>query len=421
MEETFQPFTYSSIDQVSDLMTEGCFMATVDIASAYRSVPILADHWKYQGISWMMDGELCDLLDTHLCFGLRCAPYIFTMISNFISSTMSRLGYPNVINYIDDFLVHGDTFEQCQEAQTVLIRLLGQLGFHVSWKKCTTPSTRVKYLGIIFDSITMELSLPQDKLDKLHVELGFFSGRSRATKRQLQRLCGIISHCSKVVRGGRTFSRRIIDLLKNLPKGNPRIRLSEQFRLDIDWWTSFAAVFNGKERLIRQQVEVIPQVFTDSCLKGYGLVVDNDWQAGYFNSSLLPVGHDHLNAQHNHWMNVDVDVQDQYNINYLELLPVQQALNRYVTSWSDSHVIIFTDNTQVVSMINHGISDNSDCMNTLREMFWVAARNNIYLTGRHIPGRMNSLPDLLSRIATTNTLSELHKYFLCCRGASNSG
>ena len=52
--------------------------------------------------------------------------------------------------------------------------LLGDLGFVVSWKKCSCPSTNVRYLGILVDSVSMSLSLPYDKLAKLRRELEFF-------------------------------------------------------------------------------------------------------------------------------------------------------------------------------------------------------------------------------------------------------
>ena len=71
----------------------------------------------------------------------------------------------------------------------------------------------------------MTLSLPQDKLARLKDELKFFRGRRRCTKKQLTRLCGILNHCAKVVRGGRTFSRRLIEQLKGLPQGPERIYL----------------------------------------------------------------------------------------------------------------------------------------------------------------------------------------------------
>ena len=47
MNTTFLTFNYITIDQVASNVTEGCFMATVDISSAYRSVSIQQDQWTY--------------------------------------------------------------------------------------------------------------------------------------------------------------------------------------------------------------------------------------------------------------------------------------------------------------------------------------------------------------------------------------
>lgn len=51
MDETFKPFKYKSSDDVCNLMSPFCYMATVNISSAYRSVSISPQDWEYQGIS----------------------------------------------------------------------------------------------------------------------------------------------------------------------------------------------------------------------------------------------------------------------------------------------------------------------------------------------------------------------------------
>ena len=414
MQDTFQSFNYITIDRVASNVSQGCYMATVDISSAYRSVSIREDQWTFQGIQWPIQGELIPLWDVRLSFGLRCAPFIFSEMSDFVARTMERLGYLCVANYLDNFLVYGDTFQSCQAAQQALITLLGDLGFIISWKKCTTASTCVRYLGILRNSEEMSLSLPEDKLHKLHSELQFFTDRNRATKKQLQRLCGIIAHCSKVVRGGRTFSRRIIDLLSGLPDGNPRIRLSSEFKLDMVWWLQFSNTFNGKEFIIFPNEGDGPFVATDASLKGYGIVSDMDWQAGYFNSDLMPDGMDACSPSHDHWLNVDVN--DAENINYLELIPIWLSLKRYSSMWENCHVLCLSDNTQVVAMMRRGHSVNKQCMVLLRNIFWICALNNIYLTPEHIQGKFNYVPDMLSRIAFSNSLTSLRSTSICCSG-----
>lgn len=205
MSETHQYFCYNLVDFVSSFMHRGVFMSTVDISSAYRSIHIHPDHWRYHGLSWVVGGEQKYLFDTRLSFGLKCAPFVFTQISNFVVRCLIRRGVTNLVNYLDDYILFGDCFDSCQHAQMVLISVLISLGFYVSWTKCTSPSRVTRYLGIIFDSVELQLRLPLEKLQAIHDELRFFKDKSRASQHQLQRLCGLIAHAAKLVRGGRTF------------------------------------------------------------------------------------------------------------------------------------------------------------------------------------------------------------------------
>lgn len=131
---------------------------------------------------------------------------------------------------------------ECPKCVDSPSEVIGILYFMV---KVCCPLQHLNYLGVQFDTISMTTSLPKNKLAKLHQELNFFENKDRATKKQIQRLCGVVAHCSKVMKGGRTFSRRIMDMLKGLPKRNKRIRLSQDFKHDLDWWKEFSARFNG--------------------------------------------------------------------------------------------------------------------------------------------------------------------------------
>ena len=117
-----------------------------------------------------------------------------------MSRYMTESGY-FCVNYLDDFLVMGKNFQECQKAQLQLHSVLRRLGFYLSYKKIRSPAQIQTYLGVELDSVSMKLRLPDDKLAKLYEELAFFKGRLRATKKQLQHLCGILGHCSTLVRG----------------------------------------------------------------------------------------------------------------------------------------------------------------------------------------------------------------------------
>lgn len=416
MNTTHQAFSFSTVDDVSDMIVPQCYMATVDISSAYRSITINPKDWDRQGISWVVNDEKRYYKDTRLCFGAKCAPFIFTQISRFITNCMVRRGFPNIIGYIDDFWISENSYERCVAAQNSLLGLLGDLGFAASWHKCTSPCQSIRYLGIIFDSINMTMSLPSDKMQKLRSELEFFVKRKRATKHQLQRLCGVLSHAAKVVYGGRIFSRRMIDLLKGLPDKNVRIKLSDDFKEDLQWWRTYAANFNGHATIVSHHYtqEVVLQ--TDASKGGYGIVVDNDWMAGYINCDLIPQGMEELKQEHGHWYNYEL--QTSFNINEMELLPIWLAVHRYSHMWRNKLITCQVDNTQVMWAINRGRSVNKNNMVVLRKIFWESVKNNFHMVAIHVKGDENILPDLLSRLRCVNDLSILHDSSLCCVGSN---
>lgn len=207
MTTTYKEFCYSTVDNVIELIRPGCYMASVDIQAAYRSILVHPTQWTYQGISWTLNGKPTFLCDTHVCFGLKCAPYLFTQVTNFVLRCLKRRGFDRCLVYLDDYLVLGDTRQQCEDAQLTLISILRSLGFYVSWKKCAAATQIITYLGVVFNSRDMSVSLTSEKMSRLQQEIAFFTDKTRATKLQVQRLCGLLAHCAKVVKGEGHFPK----------------------------------------------------------------------------------------------------------------------------------------------------------------------------------------------------------------------
>ena len=69
-----------------------------------------------------------------------------------------------------------------------------------------------------------------------------FKGHVIIKHRQLESLIGTLNHACKVVRCGRSFLRRMLDLLHGVPAPPMRpclIRLNRAFRSDLMWWHTF--------------------------------------------------------------------------------------------------------------------------------------------------------------------------------------
>ena len=205
------------------------FMSVIDIASAYRSVPILPQHFNFQGFVWDFDdgkGEIF-MRENRLSFGLRCAPFIFDLLSRLVVDMARARGVHRVVNYLDDLIVSGSCENECRDAQNVLLGVLRAMGFEISWKKVSQPSTTTVFLGICINSIKMSLSLPLEKISKLLSLIDKLLEEGKASKKELERLGGLLSHFSSVTWGDRTFCRRVFDLFR-LCSRTRKVKLNEE-------------------------------------------------------------------------------------------------------------------------------------------------------------------------------------------------
>ena len=118
----------------------------------------------------------------------------------------------------------------------------------VAAHKTEGPSSSLTFLGICVNTVSMELSLPPDKLARIMTAQAVLEWRDRkvATKKQLQSLIGTLSHAASVVVPGRTFLRRMIETMSIPKRQHHHVRLNRDFQSDIQWWATFLPGWNGK-------------------------------------------------------------------------------------------------------------------------------------------------------------------------------
>lgn len=176
-----QPFRYESIDRVVKLLKVQSDMAVLDISEAYRAVPLHPSEWQYFGMKWK--GQY--FVDTQLPFGVRSAPAIFTRIGRAIKLMMKRRGFPDIVIYLDDFLIVESSAELCQECLDTLIQLLQSLGFTPNAKKLQGPSKRVIFLPVEIDSNLMQLRLSNEKIKETLSLIKFYQSRRKLSLKEL--------------------------------------------------------------------------------------------------------------------------------------------------------------------------------------------------------------------------------------------
>jgi len=157
---SFDKQSYETVDNAVALMSKDCYMAKIDIQSAYRAIAIHPDSYAITGLHWIINGVPTYLFDKRLPFGARPSPTYFHKISQCIKRIMIRNGHTNIVAYQDDFLVLGNSYDECYSSYDALIQLLIKLGFNINMSKLVPPCQKLTFLGFELNSIAMTSLLP---------------------------------------------------------------------------------------------------------------------------------------------------------------------------------------------------------------------------------------------------------------------
>jgi hypothetical protein len=217
--------------------------------------------------------------------------------------------------------------------------------------------------------------------------------QKKATKKELQQLIGKLNWAARVVRGGRTFLRRLIDIMCSLKYKRHHIRITASARADITWWANFMSLFNGTVHFVSSMPVPAAYFTSDACMVGGAAVFNQDW----------------------FYVNWQIDCPDiaPVHINIKELAAVLLAAKRWAHLWQNQHVVLYTDSQCSMYIINSGTSRNAAAMSLVRQLFWLSAIFNFHITARHIAGKNNILSDYVSRLHEyTNWPEALSAYHL---------
>nr|XP_006811453.1 PREDICTED: uncharacterized protein LOC102805208 [Saccoglossus kowalevskii] len=267
------------------------------------------------------------------------------------------MGYDSLVVYLDDFLVITESYESCIKAVNVLIRLLRNLGFSISWRKVEGPTQRISFIGITIDSRAMRLELSNHKQAELIEILTSFETKTRANKRQLQSLAGELNWAAQVAQGGRGSH----GINANYPA--------------LHCWRECMAIFNG--RPISLNPWPISDLHMDASNYASGIYFKGDWQYTVWE--------------------LDWPQTCKLHINYKEVLSLYLAACRWAP-YCQNKLDVHTDNTIAQAIINKDASPEPIVMTFLRHLFWMSVLHNFHIQAVHIPGHINDIPGAISRL-----------------------
>eukprot|EP00111_Clytia_hemisphaerica_P017398 TCONS_00051449-protein len=317
---------YLNFDQATDLVYykgKDCLMTKIDIKHAFRLLPVHPSQWVLLGIHWMG----LYFIDTRLPFGLRSSPAIFTSFANAVHWILQNVyQLQDSTHYSDDFLfVHPPTIQTALNEIKTATLAFHQLGIPIAEEKQEGPSSQITYLGIEIDSSNLTIRIPDDKYSELMEILPFWNSRRKCTKKELLSLIGKLSFVCKIVRPGRIFLRRLIDISTTVKKLHHHITLNSEARDDIKWWIDFLPTWN-KSSLIPDPFTILAsdiQLHTDASNIGLGAIYRNSWIQSTWPEKFT---------------------RKPFDIDFKELFTIVIATKTWGGEWAGKRIVFHTDN-----------------------------------------------------------------------------
>ena len=154
-------------------------------------------------------------------------------------------------------------------------KIFQTLGFtvHSEPKSNFTPTQRIEFLGFVIDSVTMTITLNNNKKQKLKILCAnLLSGVT--TIRTISQVLGKITSSFPATKFGRLHYRNL-EVFKTRPlkyhknNFNAKVCLSEEAKGNLRWWK------NNIDEIYNDIIVPNPsvEIKTDACLNGWGAVM----------------------------------------------------------------------------------------------------------------------------------------------------
>ena len=370
--------TLPTIDNMADqvrTLGRGCFLYKLDLSRGYRQLRLDPLDWPLMCI--LHDDQF--YLDLCPPFGLRTAAMMMectTMAVCYIHSLHGYISKP----YIDDFGGAQKSYLEACRALSTLQAILKVLGLEEAPGKTCEPSTRMIWLGILIDSESMVMSIPELKLSEISEYVKTWETRRTASRKDVQSLMGFLNFVGGVSPPTRVYSNRILNFLREMPK-HGEVRVTQELREDVSFFAELMPRFNGVTVLDKSLVPCSDKLEVDSCLSGCGGICSGEFYSRTFPNAVL-------NAEH--------------HISHLEMLNLVVACRVWSHIWSGKKIQIYCDNMQTCIALQNGRSHDRFMQACLRAVFLLTAEHDIEILVCHRPGVQMACADALSRAHTDN-------------------
>ena len=176
-----------SILDVFKIIKKDVWMASVDLKDAFFTIPINEAYQKYFMFEWLEKIYKFIAMPN----GFSDAMHVFTKVSKPIQAYLRQQGYMSVI-FVDDSYLQGHT-KQCLQNIEATVSLLQSLGFVIhEGKSILNPTQEIEFLGFVFNSVTMTISITKGKTEAIILKIRRFLENKSSKIRELASVIGSV-------------------------------------------------------------------------------------------------------------------------------------------------------------------------------------------------------------------------------------
>ena len=403
-----QPFTYAypRIEDFKRFVLEcgqGCYIWKRDLSRYFLQIPLCPSDYPLVCFVW----RRFMFFFTSLMFGLKHSGLQGQKVTTAVTWRHRRMGLDtawerlyNSLNYSDDIGGCETTLERATMSYEALATLLEDLGLTESKSKAHPPSTSMPYLGVQFDTMSMLMSIPAEKVAEVREEVSLWERRTTATKKSLQQLLGKLFWVSRCVKFSRAFMGQLLSQLQSMHKlsDQKKTKLSAECRSDIKWWARYLRQFNGVEMIYPADPLdlTLDQLLDTSALVNCG---DAQMMGGgaYF-------GMEYWSRGFPLWLQDPV-----IPIHVKEFWVVLVSAWLWGEQWTGKLVYIFCDNEAVVEVLQKEKPKNPKMLELLQEFLFIVCTRKFTPCFKKIGSKANEVADFISRRHDTVAISAFFK------------
>ena len=362
---------------------------SLDLKAAYYSIPIFQLDKKYLKFIWKGKSYQYNVCANGLC----SVPRLFSKIIRQVMAFLRLRGHRSTF-YLDDSLLMGNNVQNIVSNTLETLNILEALGFTIHPEKSVLkPAHSIKYLGFVLNSVTMKVTLPEDRKIKIKSAILEVLKNEKIVIRKFASIIGLcIASFPAVLYGPLHYRDMEKDKTNNLNinKGNfdKNMVISYKSLIELRWWHENIDLSFG---YINKDSNPDLIIYTDASKSGWGCKLNSDTTKGYWSAQ-----------------------EKLLNINALELKAILYAIKSLVkTEYNSKHLRVMSDSMTAVWCINKMGTSHSEICNIITKEIWdYCIAINVWVSAAHILGKNNHIADSLSRSSNLDIEWMLNPSFL---------